>query len=206
MDGVISDTQKVHAQEISKALADVGINITPAQFSQEFAGVPLKETVAILSKRFGVSVPDDVIAVARESVIAKLKKGVDAMPDAIDVVNRLSENYVLALESTNRLETIKVVLESLHLQNAFSTIVSMREVASPKPSPDVFLLAAQRLGVDPAQCVVVEDSLNGMKAGVDAGMYVIGYDNHHRVNLPAHQVVTELSAIPFIIESLKRKN
>ncbi len=75
--------------------------------------------------------------------------------------------------SSAHMSVIRVALDSLGVAGLFGAVVSSDEVALGKPAPDVYLLAAARLGIDPTTCLVVEDSLNGVLAGRAAGMTVV---------------------------------
>jgi HAD superfamily hydrolase (TIGR01509 family) len=99
-------------------------------------------------------------------------KGAPAMVGAVEAVRRLSERYALAVASSSPPQVIEAALGSLGVRDLIGTVASSDEVPAGKPAPDVFLLAARRLGVDPAGCLVVEDSLNGVLSARAAGMRV----------------------------------
>jgi HAD superfamily hydrolase (TIGR01509 family) len=96
-----------------------------------------------------------------------------AIPGAVETVTRLRGSYRLGLASSAHPLVIAAALRTIGLEDAFGTVVASDEVEDGKPSPDVYLLAADRLGVRPADCLVVEDSLNGVLAGRAAGMTVV---------------------------------
>ena len=82
-----------------------------------------------------------------------------------------------AVASSTTKPIIEVILKKLKLYDLFNIIISGDEVENGKPAPDIFLQAAARLSVKPLECVVVEDSYNGVKAAKSAGMYCLGYHN-----------------------------
>jgi HAD superfamily hydrolase (TIGR01509 family) len=92
---------------------------------------------------------------------------------AADVVRRIARSLPVAVASSAHREVIDAALEALGLGAEFDAIVSSDDVAHGKPEPDVYLAAAGRLGLSPDACLVVEDSLNGVRAGRAAGMTVV---------------------------------
>lgn len=98
--------------------------------------------------------------------------GAPRIEGAVEAVRRVSEALPVAVASSAPMSIIRAAVGSLGIAGLFGAILSSDEVMAGKPAPDVYLLAAERLGVDPAACLVVEDSLNGVLAGRAAGMVV----------------------------------
>jgi HAD superfamily hydrolase (TIGR01549 family) len=92
---------------------------------------------------------------------------------APDAVRRIAATVPVAIASSSHRAVIEEAVHALGLRDVLGAIVSSDEVPRGKPDPDVYLLAAERLGVDPGRCLVVEDSLNGVRAGNAAGMFVV---------------------------------
>jgi len=107
------------------------------------------------------------------------RAGLPLLPGAGETVRALAARWPLGLASSSNRELIDLFLELAGFGDAFRVTVSSEEVASGKPSPDVYLEAASRLGADPARCVAIEDSSNGIRAGHAAGMAVIAVPNPH---------------------------
>jgi beta-phosphoglucomutase len=103
------------------------------------------------------------------------EEGLSPLPGAAEWVSRLGgEGWRQAIASSAPRLNVEVVLRVLGLRSAFQAIVSAEDVSAGKPDPQVFLLAAERLGVAPARCVVVEDAALGIEAARRAGMYSVG--------------------------------
>lgn len=101
---------------------------------------------------------------------------IPVMPGLIELLEKLEQkNYPRAVASSSFPEIIDLILEKTGLNKYFDVVVSSREAGKSKPEPDVFLLAAQKLGVHPENCLVVEDSKNGIKAAKSAGMKCIAF-------------------------------
>ena len=107
------------------------------------------------------------------------RAGLPLLPDAGETVRALAARWPLGLASSSNRELIDLFLELAGFGDAFRVTVSSEEVARGKPSPDVYLEAASRLDADPARCVAIEDSSNGIRAGHAAGMAVIAVPNPH---------------------------
>jgi beta-phosphoglucomutase-like phosphatase (HAD superfamily) len=88
-------------------------------------------------------------------------------------VRRIAAGRPVAIASSSHRRVIEAAIDALGLHDVFAAVVSSDEVARGKPAPDVYLLAAERLGVDARRCLVVEDSLNGVRSGKAAGAYVV---------------------------------
>jgi HAD superfamily hydrolase (TIGR01509 family) len=126
----------------------------------------------------GVPMPADAISAA---VVASLedryRERLPLIPGAREAVMRLAGRWPLGLASSANRSIIELVLREAGLAECFDATVSSEEVARGKPAPDVYLEAARRLGSEPARCVAVEDSSNGLRAAAAAGMRVIAIPN-----------------------------
>ncbi len=111
-----------------------------------------------------------------------------------------TRNVPLAITSSSVRSSIEAILERLQLRDAFTLIVDGSEVVHGKPDPEAYLLTARKLGVDPAECVVFEDSHVGVVAAKRAGMYCIAVRN------PRAQTLQDLSAADVIVDSMAELN
>ena len=109
-----------------------------------------------------------------------------------EAVRAASELWPVAIASSSNRELIDLIAELAGIANVLKTTVSSEEAGRGKPAPDVFLMAAQQLGVDPENCVVIEDSANGIRAGVAAGMKVIAVPNK---DFPPSQDALDLATL-----------
>ena len=129
-----------------------------------------------------LGVPMDVEAISRD-VVRRMEEGyrreLPLLPGAGDAITALADRWPLGLASSSNREVIDLVLELSGFGDAFLVTVSSEEVERGKPAPDVYLAAARGLGVDPAECVAVEDSSNGLRSAAAAGMTVIAVPNPH---------------------------
>jgi HAD superfamily hydrolase (TIGR01509 family) len=201
MDGVISDTQTMHAQMESDLLRKYGIEMGPEEISREFAGVSDEQMFPQIFGRYGKHIDDmDGIIERKWQTMMRFSRGrIVAMPGALELVATLGQrNLPLAVASSSRRAFIELVLDELKILGAFRAVVSADEVVDSKPDPGIFLLAAKRLEAAPEACLVIEDSINGLRAARSAGMYSIGLvplaGRQH--NVPADLLVETLRDVP----------
>jgi HAD superfamily hydrolase (TIGR01509 family) len=143
-------------------------------------GMSSPEWAAYLRDELGV--PMDVDEISRE-VVRRMEDGyrssLPLLPGAAEAVRALAGRWPLGLASSSNRELIDLVLELSQFGDAFRVTVSSEEVARGKPAPDVYLKAAQELGVEPGRCVAIEDSSSGLRSARAAGMAVIAVPNPH---------------------------
>ncbi len=177
MDGVISDTQVVHAKIESELLRDYGIEISPDDITARFAGVADGEMFQQIFKEFGKAAPaiDGLIKEKWAKMNYLTHGNVREVSGTREFIERLKNFGIpLAVASASRLQFIEFVLSELGQRDKFNTIASAEEVEKGKPEPDLFLLAARRLSIMPEDCLVIEDGINGMAAAKRAGMRCVG--------------------------------
>ncbi len=197
MDGVISDTQKLHSQVEAEILSRYGIKITPSEITAKYSGVRTKEFFDDLLKKQKQEYDLDLLMEEKWSQMEKFaSKSVDAIEGSIDLIKRLSvANYSLAVASASNLNYVKTVLKTLGVFNHFSYIVSGDMVKKGKPDPESFLLASSKINVSPDYCLVIEDGVSGMQAAKAGGMKCIGLVKDINQSYPTKNLVTSLSEI-----------
>lgn len=128
-----------------------------------------------------------------ELVHRELDRGVPVMPGAAELVAALSDDAVPVAMATNAARSFaEKALACAGHPHTFDVLLTADDVPRPKPAPDIYVAAAEALGVRPERCVAVEDSPTGVRSARDAGMTVIGVLSHPGVELDAHHVVPTL--------------
>jgi beta-phosphoglucomutase family hydrolase len=177
MDGVISDTQPLHSKVEEALLREYGVRLPASEITARFAGYSDKQFYEEVFAEHGVTNvnPADAIREVWERKFAAAKGNVKPIPGVENLVRSLKKRGMkLAVASASVPEFIRLVLSELGLEECFDAVTSSVEVEKGKPAPDIFLLAAKKLGVPPKECVVIEDGRNGMVAAKKAGMKCIG--------------------------------
>jgi len=189
MDGTLIDSEEFHWRSWHLTLQDEGIAITRDQFVSTFG----QRNDTIISQWLGAAATAERaarIAESKEIMYRHLvrRDGISPLPGVADWVRRLHrEGWRQAIASSAPRANIETVLEVLSATHIFDAIVSAEDVHKGKPDPEVYLLAAERVGVEPSSCVVVEDALAGIAAARAAGMRSIGVN--HEKHLPGADVV-----------------
>jgi HAD superfamily hydrolase (TIGR01509 family) len=179
-DGVLVDSEILSAQAVCRQLQRHGIDIDMAEAIRRFLGRSLAEIARYYEAVLGCQMPENFGTELWRDLQEMFKAKLCAMPHVPELLQRLDIPFCLA--SSSNPERISFSLAQAGLQHHFDgRIFSATMVARGKPAPDLFLLAAERMAADPANCLVVEDSVSGVTAGRDAGMRVWGFvgGSHH---------------------------
>ncbi|WP_090066292.1 HAD family hydrolase [Lentzea flaviverrucosa] len=195
LDGVLIDSEQVWDEVRQSFAAAHGGTWTP-EATRAMQGMSTPEWGAYLVS-LGVRLTP---AEASAGVIAEMEKAYAAhlpvIPGAVDAVRAVASRFPVAIASSAPAVLIKVFLEVTGLP--VPVAVSSESCAAGKPSPDVYLAAAAQLGVPPASCYAVEDSTNGLKAALAAGMTVLAVPNPHFP--PAEDVLVQVRVLSSITD------
>jgi HAD superfamily hydrolase (TIGR01509 family) len=179
LDGVLLDSEQVWDEARRDLVAQTGGRWTD-DAATDMLGMSAPEWSRYVRDR--LAVPLEPAAIDREvvaRVVARYAGELPALPGAAAAVERLGARWPLALATSSNREVVEVVLDALGVRRRFAATVSSEEVARGKPSPDVYLEATRRLGADPASCAAIEDSANGIRSAVAAGLAVVAIPNPH---------------------------
>lgn len=173
LDGVLIDSEPVW-EEVRREFVAARHGRWLEDTQQRLMGMSTNEWSSYLSHDLGVGLPPDAVAAA---VISRLRRRYEQqlplLDGAVDAVRRLHAHWPLGLASSSPRELIDVVLDRAGLRPYFKVTLSAEEVGRGKPAPDIYLEVAHRLGADPRRSVAIEDSTNGIRAALAAGMRVI---------------------------------
>lgn len=175
MDGVILDTERIHIEGWKTVCGNAGISVDE-DFLVKLRGANQEYQKKVFQEAFGEAVPFDMLRRQRRDYsMARFEAdGVAAKPGYSELTAWLREQEIpYALCTSTEMETAARLLSLAGLPCDFAATVTGMEPAHSKPAPDVFLLAAEKLGVRPEDCVVMEDSPNGVQAGCAAGCRVV---------------------------------
>ena len=176
-DGTLVDSEPISNRILSQSLNELGVKFTEERCTKEFLGLNWSDTIArielLTRKPLPTGFQDNVTA----RRLTALKGSVKEMPGAGEAVQRiLVSGYKVCVASSSEMPRIKINLEETGLSKYFgSNVFSATQVANGKPNPDLFLFSAERMGIPPGECAVVEDNMNGFNAGLAAGMPVFAY-------------------------------
>jgi HAD superfamily hydrolase (TIGR01509 family) len=177
LDGVLVDSEQLWDRARRQVAADHD-GRWQEESTAAMQGMSSPEWSGYMRDSLGVSLSQQEIAdLVVRSLLDHYERHLPLLPGALEAVRRIGSRWPLALASSANREIIDKVLELSGLGGLFRTTVSSEEVPRGKPEPDVYLEAARRLGRPPASCVAVEDSSNGIRAAIAAGLRTVAVPN-----------------------------
>src|SRR5271169_4285998 len=168
-DGTIVDSMPLHYLAWKKALGEWNCEFSEDRF-YEWGGMPVAEIISTLNQKHGLRMPVEAVARRKESLYFELLPRLRAVPEVLEHIEGEHGRIPFAVVSGSTRESVTASLISLDLLDRFDTLVCAGDYKESKPDPEGFLLAASRLGVAPAGCVVFEDTEMGIQAARAAGM------------------------------------
>ncbi len=185
MDGVIVDSEPRHERAFLEVFDELGYGESHGIHFPDYYGRSDRALWVDFIARHRPPQPlEALVRLKEDRLLSLLDRDQPLFPGMSELVESLARGTRLAVASGSSHTVIRAVLGMRNLHRHFPVVVSSQDVAKGKPEPDIFLLAASRLGVDPADCVVIEDSAAGVTAARAAGMRVIAITN----SLPADQL------------------
>ncbi|MEV8428864.1 HAD family hydrolase [Streptomyces sp. HUAS 31] len=177
-DGVLVDSEPISNRLLAAYLTELGHPTSYEDSIRDYMGSAMHRIHDLVLERTGERLPEDFDDVFHARVFAAFERELKAVPGAVDVLEKLGADGVpYCVASSGSHERIRVGHRTTGLDRYFDEgrVFSSQDVGRGKPAPDLFLHAAERMGVAPARCLVVEDSPLGVRAAVAAGMDVYGF-------------------------------
>ncbi len=179
MDGVLVDTEPIYFAANNHIFNQLGFSVNHAGYAR-FIGLDAHRMWSQLKAEQNLPQSVDALVKMEKAgmVSGLLAADLSPMAGLSDLLAELaSRGVALALASSSSHRVIEIILRKLGFAHTFAAIASGEDVTHGKPAPDIFLLAAQRLGAAPATCTVIEDSANGVRGAKAAGMRCVGFRN-----------------------------
>ena len=172
--GVLVDSEPIVSAVLAEALSRIGISLPANELAQRFHGRRPADVFAILGRSVQRSLPLDFADTVAADTLRRLRAQLRPVAHAAHALTWIRGPKAVA--SSSPIDRVRLSLEVTGLLRYFEPrLFSASEAARGKPAPDLFLLAAKRLDVAPAECIVVEDSVAGVAAAKAAGMRPIGF-------------------------------
>lgn len=173
MDGLLLDTERFFQEEYRRIASPMGITLGD-DFTASICGSSQEEGRKVIARYYRTDRPDLIDEECLRRVYERLEKEAPKKKGAEEILIRCRKNGLkLAVASSTELSQVIHNLKLAGIDGYFDAIVSGHEVEHGKPDPDVFLLAAERIGAAPSACYVFEDSFNGIRAGHAAGCFTV---------------------------------
>lgn len=187
-DGVIVDSETPTFHLLIDDLGAHGLKLTLQQLETDYIGGTI-ESVATRARTAGARLPEDWVAAFYARMYSMLEQGTPLIPGILPVLDALDAAGIpYAVGSNGTPEKMQITLGQHGLIPRFRAVLSGQAIGRPKPAPDLYLLAALQCGVNPAACVVIEDSPAGAAAALAAGIPCLGFAPHGPDTPPARKM------------------
>jgi HAD superfamily hydrolase (TIGR01509 family) len=198
-DGLLLDTEKCWTKGEKALFAAHGEAFTP-EHKRNLVGASGNRAASYICETLGLSgreedILEELIALSWPEVV----NGANPMPGAEELVRELRGNVPIGVASNSPGKMVREALAKSGLGGAFDVVLGSDDVKSPKPAPDLYRTACERLGAEPNRSVALEDSPPGVEAAKSAGMYVIGVPSEEGVELHSADIVVESLGDPSVL-------
>ncbi len=207
-DGVLLDSEIIASRANAEAYTRLGYNITTQEVLTRFTGMPDEAVDAALASEIGNPLPPEFRSEIKKAIFEKYKTELRAIDGANALLSSLETVKCIASSAAPAKLALGLIETEIY-ELIYPNIFSAKLVENGKPHPDIFLYAAQKMGVSPTRCIVIEDSVAGVTAAKSAGMTCVGFtggahcaDGHagRLYGAGADDVVDRLDAIKAIAE------
>lgn len=209
-DGVLIDSEEISMRTDQALLAENGVQISEQEMHHRFVGKTFTAMVEELEAERGISLPIDLEARKDEIMLDLYRRELQPVAGVREVLNAIT--YPKSIGTNGPRHRALLALEITGIAHHFDgRLTTFEDVTRGKPFPDVYLLAAERAGFAPSQCLVIEDSVTGVAAAVAAGCPTLGFTGSHLhraehalalTQLGARRVFNDMAELPGILDSL----
>jgi beta-phosphoglucomutase family hydrolase len=182
LDGTLVDTMPLHYRAWDAAMRGVGLT---CQLDQELfyslGGVPTRKVAELIGKHYGLELDVEEVFQTKERLFNEIRADARLIEPVVAFARRVAKSHPVSIASGGTSDIVHPMLKLTGLAEIFSVVVSADDVVHGKPAPDMFLLAAKKMGVNPSQCLVFEDAEPGMRAAEAAGMKWVRVDSRKQL-------------------------
>ncbi|MDD3182295.1 MAG: HAD family phosphatase [Alphaproteobacteria bacterium] len=175
-DGVLIDSEIIARRVESEELNKLGYQVTPEEITLRFNGLSTKTAYSLMRSKYQYDLPENYATLVKERILQEFQTSLRPVDGVKETLPMLSSRFKICVASSSTPDKLRLGLTTTGLLRYFEPhLFSASMVANGKPAPDLFLLAANSLGISPNNCVVVEDSTSGIRAAKAAGMRAFGF-------------------------------
>jgi beta-phosphoglucomutase family hydrolase len=174
LDGTLIDTMPLHYRAWDAAMRKAGLTVTlDENLFYSLGGVPTRRVAELIAEHYGLAIDPDRVFHDKEGLFGELQADAKLILPTVEFARKAFATHPMAVASGGPRDIVRRSLELSGLAPLFRAVVTADDVVHGKPAPDMFLLAAKLLGVEPSRCLVFEDAEPGIKAAIAAGMQVV---------------------------------
>lgn len=178
LDGVLIDSEGLYYRAYSEVLQPYGVTVSQEEYEQHWIATGTGPEYIVAKHDLPVS-PDELRQLRSPVYLELLEQEVRLMPHVEQALARLAPHFALTVATNSNRDALDLILQRFGIDHFFPVTVARQDYSGAKPLPDAFLTAARKLGLAPAQCVVVEDTYKGVMAAVNAGSACIAVPNQY---------------------------
>src|SRR5215510_7368398 len=181
LDGVLIDSEGLYYRAYSEVLKPYGVTVSRAEYEEHWIAQGTGPEYIVAKYNLPVS-PDELRQLRPPVYLRFLETEVTLMPHVEEALTRLAPHFSLTVATNSNRDHLDFVLRRFGIERFFPVTVARQDYRGAKPLPDAFLAAAEKLGLPPAHCVVVEDTYQGVMAAANAGMAGIAVPNEYTLH------------------------
>lgn len=183
MDGVIADSEPIHFQAEKDLFGSYGIILNDAEL-HAYMGYEIRSMLKQLAEKHHLNVdPAELYRRQKINLLKRMRNGVKPIPGSLELIRTIHlKGIPLGLATSSFRELADEMIDRFQIRSCFRTVVTVDDISRSKPDPEIFLKAASGLSVRPIECLVIEDSTNGVHAAKAAGMKCIGFNSSNSRN------------------------
>ncbi len=183
LDGTLVDTMPLHFRAWDAAMRHAGLQCPlDEDLFYSLGGVPTRRVAELIAEHYRLTLDPDAVFHHKESLFKQLQADARLIAPVVEIARRVARTHPVAIASGGPREIVARSLELSGLAPLFQVVISADDVVHGKPAPDMFLLAARRMGVAPEKCLVFEDAEPGMRAAEAAGMKWVRVPSRRRAS------------------------
>jgi len=195
MDGLMIDSEKLYYETEREIASFMGREVSDTTLQRMMGRTPL-ESMCVFVEELDIDIaPETLVTMRQKEMEKKLRTRVEAMKGLHELVNSTVSDLTLAIATGSPRHFVDIVLIRLGLEGVFKVVQTAETVTKGKPDPEIYELTVQKLGFNPGQCIVLEDSHNGAMAAKRAGCYCIAVPSQYTMD-------QDFSFVDFIASSL----
>lgn len=195
MDGVMIDSEWIYKKACQNVLKKYGKEANEDLFKAQM-GRSMDEAQKIIVEMTGIDVKPEKIGKEYTNEYLRLsKKLLKPNPGLFELINSLKDRVLLAVASSTEEKVVEKILERFEIKDTFSAITGGDKVKHSKPEPEIYLLTSRKLGIDPDNCIVIEDSPAGIESANKAGISVLALKTEHNKNMDLSQADRQFDSL-----------
>jgi beta-phosphoglucomutase len=206
MNGVITDDEHIHELATKEVFSDIGIKLTAEDYRSFCLGRTDITAFKDLFEKFGIQNKNTNDLIKKKSLRYQelITGNLKVYPGIVNFIKNQSKKYTLALTSSSTYDEVTGVVNLLNIKDLFKVIITANDVKHGKPHPEPYLLTAKQLQVHPNECLVLEDSENGVESAIAAGMICVAITNTEveKKLVKANYTIANLDSLQSILDEI----